>query len=85
MMKTKFKTNNCGELNLNNLNEEITLSGWVACVRDLGGIIFVELRDRSGLFQLVSDPKINSQVHSTFEKLYWIFIPLGARKKNKNF
>lgn len=69
MIKTKYKSDNCGELNLNNINEEVTLSGWIACVRDLGGIIFVELRDRSGLFQLVSDPQINSQVHSTFEKL----------------
>lgn len=68
-MQTKFKSNNCGELNLNNLGEEVTLSGWVACVRDLGGIIFVELRDRTGLFQLVADPQINSQVHKTFEKL----------------
>lgn len=69
MIKTKFKTSNCGVLNLSNLNEEVTLSGWVSCVRDLGGIIFVELRDRSGLFQLVSDPQINAQVHKTFEKL----------------
>lgn len=69
MIKTKYKTANCGELNLNNLNEEITLSGWVSCVRDLGGIIFIELRDRSGLFQLVSDPQVNPQVHKTFEKL----------------
>ncbi len=74
MIKTKFKTNNCGVLNLSNLNEEVTLSGWVSCVRDLGGIIFVELRDRSGLFQLVSDPQINSQVHSTFEKLRSEFV-----------
>lgn len=69
MIKTKYKSNNCGELNLNNLGQEITLSGWVACVRDLGGIIFVELRDRSGLFQLVSDPKVNPQAHATFERL----------------
>lgn len=68
-MLTKYKSNNCGELNLDNLNQEITLSGWVACVRDLGGIIFVELRDRTGLFQLVSDPQVNPQVHKTFEKL----------------
>lgn len=68
-MQTKYKSNNCGELNLDNLNEEVTLSGWVACVRDLGGIIFVELRDRTGLFQLVSDPQVNPQVHKTFEKL----------------
>lgn len=69
MIKTKYKSNNCGELNLDNLGQEITLSGWVACVRDLGGIIFVELRDRTGLFQLVSDPKVNPQAHSTFERL----------------
>lgn len=69
MMETRFKNRNCGELNLNNLNEEVTLAGWVSCVRDLGGIIFVELRDRSGYMQLVSDPQINPQVHATFEKL----------------
>lgn len=73
-MKTKYKTNNCGELNLNNLDQEVTLSGWVACVRDLGGIIFVELRDRTGFFQLVSDPQVNPQVHSTFEKLRSEFV-----------
>lgn len=73
-MQNRFKTDNCGELNLNNLNQEVTLSGWVACVRDLGGIIFVELRDRTGLFQLVSDPQVNPQVHSTFEKLRSEFV-----------
>lgn len=74
MIKTKYKSNNCGELNLDNLGQEVTLSGWVACVRDLGGIIFVELRDRTGLFQLVSDPQVNPQVHSTFEKLRSEFV-----------
>lgn len=68
-MQTKYKSNNCGELNLNNLNEEVTLSGWVACVRDLGGLIFIELRDRTGLFQLVSDPQVNPEIHKVFEKL----------------
>lgn len=69
MIQTKYKSSDCGVLNLDNLNQEVTLSGWIACVRDLGGIIFVELRDRTGLFQLVSDPQINPQVHKTFEKL----------------
>jgi aspartyl-tRNA synthetase len=73
-MQTKFKSTNCGVLNLDNLNQEVTLSGWVACVRDLGGIIFVELRDRSGLFQLVSDPQINPETHKTFEKLRTEFV-----------
>jgi len=65
----KMKSHNCGELNLNNIDEEITLSGWVSCVRDLGGMIFIELRDRSGFFQIVSDPQVNPDIHKIFEKL----------------
>lgn len=68
-MITKYKTKNCGELNLKNIDEEVTLSGWAACIRDLGGIIFVELRDRSGFFQVVADPQVNPQVHKVFEHL----------------
>ena len=73
-MKTKLKSNNCGELNLNNINEEVTLSGWASCVRDLGGMIFIELRDRSGLFQLVSDPQANPEAHKIFEKIKTEFV-----------
>ena len=68
-MKTVLKSNNCGELTAKNIGEEVTLSGWVACVRDLGGIIFLELRDRSGFFQLVADPQINPDIHAVFSKL----------------
>jgi len=68
-LKTYLKTNNCGELNARNIGEEVTLSGWVSTVRDLGGIIFLELRDRSGFFQLVADPQINPDIHAVFSKL----------------
>ena len=68
-LKTRFKTNNCGELNLNNIGEQVTLSGWVSTVRDLGGILFVELRDRSGFFQIVANPQINPDVHKALEKV----------------
>ena len=68
-MKTLLKSSNCGELSAKNIGEEVTLSGWVACVRDLGGIIFLELRDRSGFFQLVADPQINPDIHAVFSKL----------------
>ena len=37
----QYKTNNCGELTLNNENQEVVLSGWVSTVRDLGGILFI--------------------------------------------
>lgn len=73
-MKTKLKSNNCGELNLSNINQEVTLSGWAACVRDLGGMIFIEVRDRTGFFQLVSDPQANPEVHKIFEKIKTEFV-----------
>lgn len=68
-MHLRMKTNNCGELNLSNIEQEVTLSGWVDCVRDLGGMIFIELRDRTGFFQLVSDPQKNPEIHKIFEKI----------------
>ena len=68
-MELRMKTNNCGELNLSNIDQEVTLSGWVDCVRDLGGMIFIELRDRTGFFQLVSDPQKNPEIHKVFEKI----------------
>jgi aspartyl-tRNA synthetase len=74
MIKTRIKSNNCGELNLDNLNQEVTLSGWVSCIRDLGGILFVELRDRSGFFQIVTNPQINPEVHKIMEKVRTEFV-----------
>ena len=68
-MKTALKSHNCGQITAKNIGEEVTLSGWVACVRDLGGIIFVELRDRTGFFQLVADPQVNPEIHEVFSKL----------------
>jgi len=49
--------------------QEVTVSGWVATRRDLGGIIFIELRDNRGTIQVVADPSKNPQVHKHFEKL----------------
>lgn len=69
MIKTRFKDHNCGQLNLTNIDEQITLSGWVSTIRDLGGILFVELRDRSGFFQIVANPQINPQVHKVLERV----------------
>lgn len=67
MIKSKFKDHECGRLNLSNTDETVTLSGWVSCIRDLGGILFVELRDRSGFFQIVANPQINPQIHKVLE------------------
>ena len=67
MIKTKFKDHECGKLNLTNIEEQVTLSGWLSCIRDLGGILFVELRDRSGFFQIVANPQINPDIHKVLE------------------
>ena len=69
MSLTSYKTTYCGQIRENNVGENATLAGWVANVRDLGGIIFVELRDRMGVFQAVADPQINPEVHKIFSKI----------------
>jgi aspartyl-tRNA synthetase len=66
---TSIKTHWCGKLTNANAGESVILTGWVATIRDLGGIIFVEMRDRSGLFQIVADPKINPEIHEIFGNL----------------
>ena len=70
-MKTfsQMKTHYNEHLTLADVDKEVTLAGWVSAVRDLGGIIFIELRDKTGFFQVVADPQVNPNVHEVFSKL----------------
>ncbi len=56
----------CGELSLNHVGKEVCLAGWVHVRRDLGGLVFIELRDNSGRIQLAADPNRNKNVHDIF-------------------
>lgn len=85
---TMFRTTTCGELTINNIGNEVTLAGWVAKSRDLGGMTFVDLRDRYGITQLVFNMETNAPLCEEARKLGREFVIQArgkvAERSNKN-
>ena len=83
-----LRTVTCGALNLNNLGESVTLCGWVQKSRDLGGMTFIDIRDRYGITQLVFNMDDNRELCETARTLGREFVikAIGnvVERSNKN-
>jgi aspartyl-tRNA synthetase len=88
----KSRTHTCGELSANDKDKEVCLKGWVKSWRDHGGLIFIDLRDRYGLTQIVFNPEINAEIYQQARNLRTEFVimieglvnlrPAGNMNKN---
>jgi aspartyl-tRNA synthetase len=73
------RTHYCNDLGVDNVDEQVTLMGWVLRRRDHGGVIFIDLRDRRGITQVVFNPEINPEVHTKAHQIRseWVLAVKG--------
>lgn len=73
------RTHYCNDLGVDNVGEQVTLMGWVLRRRDHGGVIFIDLRDRRGITQIVFNPEINPEVHEKAHQIRseWVLAVKG--------
>jgi len=80
-----YRTKSCGELRLSNVGENVTLAGWVQKVRKMGGMIFVDLRDRYGITQLVFNEENNKELCDKASTLGREFVIQAKGVVNKRY
>ena len=80
-----FRTHTCGELRISDANKQVTLSGWVQRSRKMGGMTFIDLRDRYGITHLVFNEEINSELCERANKLVREFVIQITGTVNERF
>ncbi len=83
-----YRNRTCGELTIADVNKEVTLAGWVARIRKMGGMTFIDLRDRYGITQLSFNQEVNNELCEQANKLgrEWVIQVKGkvAERQSKN-
>jgi aspartyl-tRNA synthetase len=76
-----YRTNSCGSLRLSHAGQTVTLSGWVHRQRDFGGVTFIDLRDRTGLIQIVGNPTLPDVAPIQAARQEWVLQVTGVVRK----
>src|SRR6266700_1520868 len=64
-----YRTHTCGELTIDHVGQQVTLAGWVNRRRDHGGLVFLDIRDRYGMTQVICDPERSAEAHRVASEL----------------
>jgi len=75
-----MRTDYCAEVNEEHIGQVVTVAGWVSSRRDHGGLIFIDLRDKDQVVQLVCDPADNAEVHKKAEEVRDQFVLIATGK-----
>lgn len=84
-MSSKYRTHNCGELNISNVGQEVKVAGWVQRIRNLGAMQFIDLRDQFGITQVViADDKVKEQTTGVVTECVISVSGIVVERSNKN-
>jgi aspartyl-tRNA synthetase len=87
LITEKKRSHHCGTLRASHEGEEVVLMGWVQSYRDLGGAVFLDIRDRTGLVQVVFDVAVNAEAHAIADRVRseWVIGVVGkVRSRGSN-